>query len=135
MSNSIKNTRIRVKDVKHGLVMYRAHPVYGIEKYVVQGKPYLSEHGKSLFVKVYGKSLFVKTLRYSSLNGECYKSEISLTDAGITKGDSYNGRRSFRKLKQAEAWVVKWGKSPTFIKQHQRHLHNIKYLSYLGGLF
>lgn len=126
MSNSIKNTRIRIKDVKNGLVMYRAHPVYGIEKYTVLGKPYLTKHGKSLFVKV---------LRYSSIEGECYKSEISLVDAGITKGDSYNGRRCFRKLKQAEAWAAKWGKSPTFIKQHQRHLHNIKYLSYLGGLF
>ena len=105
-----KNTRVRVKDVRQGRVVYIAHPVYGIRREVIASIPYI-EKGIGLFVKCVSKYSFAKT--------------FSLGDAGITKGDSYNGRRTFFKLKHAEAWATKWAKDKEFIKKHQRHVARV----------
>lgn len=107
--NSIKNTRVRVKDVKAGVTIYVAHPVYGIEKHVIASRPYINKNTGSLFAK------FRSRLSHHSSR------TFSLADAGITEGDSYNGRRAFFKRKHAVAWMEKWGKDKGFIAQHKRH--------------
>ena len=84
-----KKCKVRVKDVTHGLVIYTAHPVYGIVTRKVVGKPYWEA----------GIDWFCKEETGSG------RSSFSLGDAGICKGEGYNFRRSFKKLKHAEDWV------------------------------
>lgn len=108
--NSIKNTRVRVKDIKQGRTIYIAHPVYGIKKVVIVGRPY--KLGGSLFAKCY----------VTPLSGDkLYVSDFSLCNAGITDGASYNGRRAFFKRKQAVAWMDKWQHDYDFNMQQKRH--------------
>lgn len=114
---SIKNTRVRVKDIKAGVTIYVAHPVYGIEKRVIAGRPYMNANTNSLFVCC--------MCRFLS-NGEVYYSDHSLRDMGITEGSSYNGRRTFFKMKHAEAWADKWKHDAGFKAQHARHEENIR---------
>lgn len=104
------NVKARVKDIKAGVTLYTAHPVYGIDKTVVLGKPYLNSGTKSLFVKT--------KVFYS---GGSYETENSLHDMGVTPGNSYNGRRTFFKLKHAEAWAEKWSKDLKFIQSQAEH--------------
>lgn len=107
--NSIKNTRVRVKDIKAGKVIYIAHPEYGIVKKVVTSKPYMNRN----------IGLFAKCVtQYDNFS---VVTHFSLRDAGITEGDSYNGRRAFFKRKHAVAWAEKWAKDKSFIEQHARH--------------
>ena len=106
-----KNTRVRVRDIKQGVMIHTAHPVYGISSYLVVSRPYMVE----------GIGLFMKVKRKCSIYGKTYVTERSLNDAGITPGNSYNGRRTFFKLKHAEAWVKKWGTDIGFIKSHTEH--------------
>lgn len=98
-----KNVKVRLKDIKQGVTVYVAHPVYGIEKLLVDSKPYMHPTVKSLFIRTvteYGKST------------------DSLRDMGVY--GYYNGRRTFFKLKQAEEWMRKWSKSESFIADHKR---------------
>lgn len=106
---SIKNTRVRLSDIKQGRTFYTAHPVYGIEKWIARSKPFM----------ISGIGLFVKTKDIFGFV-ESYDSNRSLNDAGII-GRCFNGRRTFRKLKQAEQWVKEWVKEPSFIKQQEEH--------------
>lgn len=99
-----KNVKVRLKDVKQGVTVYTAHPVYGIDIYRFESKPYWHPSVGSLFVKV------------SNKYGETTK---SLRDMGVYS--AYNGRRTFFKLKHAEAWMKKWSKSKSFIADHKRH--------------
>lgn len=46
-----KNVKVRMQDIKQGATIYVAHPVYGINKYIIKGKPFLSKYTNSLFVK------------------------------------------------------------------------------------
>ena len=112
-----KNVKVRVEDIKHGRIIYTAHPVYGISKWKVAGKPYFNRSVGALFVP------------YVSCGNASYKSERSLRDAGITAGNSYNGRRSFFKLKQAEEWVKKWKDDKGFIAQQREHEEYMKAFS------
>lgn len=106
------NTRVRVKDIKQGVTLYTAHPVYGIRKAVAIGKPYM----------INGIGLFFDCWREGSLYGyERYKDKESLCDSGITAGVGYNGRRTFFKLKHAEAWVKKWATDKGFQRDHAIH--------------
>lgn len=104
------NVKARVKDIKAGVTLYTAHPVYGIDKKIVLGKPYFVASVKSLFVKT-------KVL----CSGGSYETSHSLCDMGVTPGNSYNGRRTFFKLKHAEAWVEKWSKDLKFIQSQAEH--------------
>lgn len=104
------NVKARVKDIKAGITLYTAHPVYGIDKCVVLSKPYVETSVKSLFIRTRVNS------RFGSFN-----STNSLVDMGVTPGNSYNGRRTFFKLKHAEAWVAKWSKDLGFIQQQTNH--------------
>lgn len=106
------NVKVRVKDVRKGVTMYTAHPIYGIDKYVADGRPFMVA-GVGLFVNVKVQSQF-------SVNGS-YVTKRSLCDAGITPGNSYNGRRTFFKLKQAQAWMDKWATDKGFRKSHAKH--------------
>lgn len=105
------NVKVRVKDVRQGVTLYTAHPVYGIDRYVVCGKPFLNK-GIGLFMNVEVQSRF---------GYGCYKTTRSLCDAGISPGNSYNGRRTFFKLKHAQAWMDKWSTDKGFIADHKRH--------------
>ena len=104
-----KNVKVRVKDIKQGVTIYIAHPVYGIEKVEVTSKPYINKHTKLLFMRF-------RTI--CETWGE-YEGTHSLWDAGITS--TYNDRRSFFKLKHAEEWVRKWSKDKGFIRRHAEH--------------
>lgn len=104
------NVKVRVKDIKAGITLYTAHPVYGIDKCLVLGKPYIDKGVKSLFVKTRTHSRF-----------GTYDGTNSLVDMGITPGNSVNGRRTFFKLKHAEAWVAKWSKDLRFIISQAEH--------------
>lgn len=107
-----KNVKVRLEDVKAGVTMYVSHPVYGIEKHVVMGKPFLSKHTNSLFVKV-------KSFYGDNFEDGNYVSERSLCDMGITS--LYNDRRTFFKLKHAKEWQNKWSKQEGFIRRHEQH--------------
>lgn len=101
--------KARVKDMKAGVTLYTAHPVYGIEKRVITWRPYM-EKDIGLFVPC-------KTI-YS---GGSYDGTSSLRDMGVSPGNSYNGRRTFFKLKHAEAWMDKWATDKGFRKSHAEH--------------
>lgn len=106
------NVKVRVKNVRRGVTMFTAHPFYGINQYVAEGKPFMVD-GIGLFVNVRVKSLLG--------NGD-YITKRSLNDAGITPGDSRNGRRTFFKLKHAEAWMKKWATQKAFLQRHADHV-------------
>lgn len=112
-----KNVKVRAKDVKHGVTIYTAHPVYGIDSYVVLGKPYINKHTHSLFVKV---------LVRSSIGNHSYQTTKSLCDEGITS--TYNDRRSFFKLKHAEEWMRKWKDDKGFQKRQKEHEESCRLL-------
>lgn len=102
----IKKTRVRLKDIFNGAVLYVASPWHGITKIVVKGKPYLSTHRRFPFIKIEGE----------------WESERSLCDMGVTVKNPYNGARTFKKLKQAEAYV-QWAKrDPETVRQHNDHV-------------
>lgn len=108
---SIKNTRVRVKDIKAGRTIYIAHPVYGIKEVRIAGRPYINKLTNDLFADCYmGVSSLPKMV-----------TSFSLGDAGITEGASYNGRRAFFKRKQAVAWMDKWQHDYDFGMQQNRH--------------
>lgn len=116
-----KNVKVRVKDIKAGVTVYTAHPVYGIEKSVVINKPFMIK-GSGLFFKVNSISKY----------GD-YETEHSICDAGIKKGESYNYRRTFFKLKHAEEWAKKMLTDKGFIKQQQRHDSHMKDFDHIFG--
>lgn len=119
---SIKNTRVRTKDIKSGKVLYVAHPIYGIEIYKVTSKPYMES----------GIGLFFRCKRWNSTFncwGDTCESLRSLRDCGISAGESRNGRRTFFKLKQAISWNKHWIKNKQFIANHNEHIGLIR----LGG--
>ena len=107
------NVKARVKDIRQGVTLYIAHPVYGINKYVAHGRPFM----------VYGLGLFVNVKVQSQLFSKrgSYVTKRSLCDAGISPGNSYNGRRTFFKLKHAQAWVKKWATDKGFQASHAEH--------------
>ena len=105
-----KNTRVRAKDIKQGVTIYVSHPVYGIEKRLIESKPYTNKHTGSLFVD--------SITQYETWD---FKDNFSLNDAGISPGKGYNGRRSFFKLKHAEEWARKMKTDPAFSAQQARH--------------
>lgn len=116
-----KNVKVKLKDVKAGVTMYVSHPVYGIEKHIVLGKPFLCEHTKSLFVQVrssYGEGFLI---------GNNIDTR-SLSDMGITS--LYNDRRTFFKLKHAEEWIIKWSKQQGFIERQAKHEELCKLFDY-----
>jgi hypothetical protein len=103
------NVKACVKDMKAGVTVYTAHPVYGIDKRVITGRPYM-ESNIGLFVPcilIYSQGQYVGT--------------SSLCDMGVSPGNSYNGRRTFFKLKHAQAWMDKWATDKGFIADHARH--------------
>lgn len=106
------NVKVRVKDVRQGVTMYTAHPVYGIESYKVMSKPFMNSD----------IGLFMMVEKQSSLwEGWTYKTKKSLCDAGILPGNSYKGRRTFFKLKHAQAWVKKWATDKGFQESQDEH--------------
>ena len=105
-----KNVKVRTQDLKAGVTVYVSHPVYGIMKHTITSCPYM-EKGIGLFVKC--KTHFDDWI--------CESDSFSLRDAGVIGGNSYNGRRTFFKLKHAEAWANKWKRDKVFIAQHARH--------------
>ena len=110
-----KNVKVKLKDLKQGKIFYTAHPVYGIDTWVCQGKPKIYNHKVTNY-----KSLFVPAS--SIYDGKiCPVEEFgqSAEDTGITS--TYNDRRTFRKKKQAEAWMKKWEKDKGFQERHARH--------------
>jgi hypothetical protein len=104
-----KNCKVRTKDIRAGVTIYTGHPVYGIRTCVVTSKPYM-ERGIGLFFKSKVRSEY----------GD-YISSHSICDDGIKKGESYNYRRTFFKLKQAKEWCKKMRTDPGFIKNQQKH--------------
>ena len=108
-----KNVRVRVKDIKQGVQIFRSHPFFGVEEIQVKSRPYNSSLVGSLFAKSaskYGDDTF------------------SLSDAGIMNGESYNDRRTFFKRKQAEEWAKKMKTDKAVIARHEAHLQRCKEL-------
>tara|TARA_B100002019_G_scaffold281742_1_gene286153 strand:+ start:2459 stop:2821 length:363 start_codon:yes stop_codon:yes gene_type:complete len=106
-----KNSKIKLKDIHHGLILYIAHPVCGIEKCIVLSKP-----DKENFVDVV--NLYGEDEDYS----DKWRVKRSLRDMGVV--DHYNWRRTFRKRKQAESYVERIKNDPPFKKYWQKHLKN-----------
>lgn len=109
-----KNTRVRIKDIKAGAIIYTAHPFFGIEKAIVKSRPYMNK-GIGLFFKtkvIYGED------SYDSANSVC--------DAGINSGDSYNDRKTFFKEKQAIEYANKMKTDKGVIARHERHLESCR---------
>jgi len=105
-----KNVRVRTSDIKYGRIIYKSSPFYGIDKYKVLSRPY--------FVK--GIGLF-----FDVLDGSGYKDKISICDAGINAGDSYNNKKTFFKLKHADEWAKKMKNDVQVLIKHKRHLECI----------
>lgn len=104
-----KNVRVRTKDLYYGMVVYVSHPVYGIREYQIVGKPYISKLTRAAFVEV------------GSMNSNGYRHAMSLDDAGIPQGESYNHRRTFRKYKHAEEWAKKMRNDKGFVAAQEKH--------------
>jgi hypothetical protein len=103
-------SKLRFRDIRAGVSGYVSHPIYGVERVEFLGKPYWHKDINSWFVPT--KNCF------SDGTGS-YKTERSLQDMGIYS--AYNGRRTFRKLKQAKEWQKHWGSSLSFQRDHARH--------------
>lgn len=110
-----KNTRVRVKDIKHGAVLYTAHPFFGIRKTTVKSKPYMER----------GIGLFFKVVRHHD-DGASYISSASVGDAGINQGNSRNDRKTFFKEKQAIEYISKMRTDKGVIARHSEHLEMCK---------
>ena len=106
-----KNTKARLKDIKAGVTLYVSHPVYGIEKLIVIGRPYIHKSVGSHFVQVKQES------RWSTSG--FFTDSRSLRDMGVTS--TYNDRRSFFKLKHAEQWQKKWINNKAFQERQAAH--------------
>jgi len=106
--------KVRFKDVRQGVTIYVAHPVYGIERWNVLERPHYNPCTRSFFVKV--------------LENGKYVNRRSLADAGITRYS--NGRRAFFKLKHAKEWARIWATHKGFQKQQAEHE---KYIAYFRG--
>lgn len=105
-----KNSKIKLKDIHHGLVLYIAHPACGIEKCIVLSKP-----DKENFVEVV--NFYGEDENYS----DKWRVKRSLRDMGVI--NPYNWRRTFRKLKQAEVYVERFKNDPHFKNDWQKHLY------------
>lgn len=104
-----KNVKVRIKDIKHGRIIYTAHPFFGIDKTIVKSKPYM----------VKGIGLFYNCIKvYDDYNCD---SSTSLCDNGIMSGESYNDRRSFFKEKQAIEYMNKMKTDKKVIKAQNKH--------------
>ncbi len=114
-----KNTRVRVKDIKQGVVVYKSHPVYGIQKLEILGKPFVNPMTGSLFAKA--------VIAYDTWSNE---DTFSLCDSGISSGSGYNFKRSFFKLKHAEEWARKMKTDPEFIDNYKNHVEACKSLEW-----
>ena len=86
------NNYLKITDIVPGLTMYTAHPFFGININIVKSLPYVEKTVNSLFVK--SKRVFEK---------DSYDNVTSLNDAGVYD-ISYNMRRSFFTLKEAEEY-------------------------------
>lgn len=110
-----KNVKVKPKDLKQGVTIYTAHPLYGIEHRVVMSKPYIRN----------GIGLCCNSITF--IGDRTYDDHFFLEDCGIydlsitDDCDSYNSRRTFFKLKHAEEWVRKWSESEVFKTKQQRH--------------
>jgi len=106
----IKNVRVREKDIKSGKIIYVDHPFYGIEKLTVLSRPYPIR--SSITDSLIGMFFDVRTeydLDYKSVR-----------DCGIAS-HTYNDRRTFFKLKQAEAYVEMMSNSKSVVIRHHKH--------------
>lgn len=110
--------KVRLKDIRHGVKVYVAHPVYGIDEYILQGRPF-TKHSLNFpshlgdWVKVR-----VKTSSFFDDRGY-YETEHSLRDMGVTS--TYNDRRTFFKRKHAEQWMDQQAMCPRFQERQKRH--------------
>lgn len=104
----VKNTRLRFKDIKAGVTAYTSSNEFGVEyPLIFTSRPYKVFWNTSMRLgKAFGWFANVRIF-YTGSDGETYSFNAteSLQDLGITKGSSYNGRRTFRKLKHAEEWA------------------------------
>ena len=105
-----KNTRVRIKDIKSGAIIYTAHPFFGIRKTVVKSRPY----------QYMDIGLFYDCV--SHYDGGSFASKASISDDGIGHGDSYNDRKSFFKEKQAIDYMNKMKTDKRVIDRHNKHL-------------
>jgi len=125
-----KNVTVKMKDIKAGVTIFVAHPVYGIDEYIVTSKPYPVFHSQSIYPsnppKVLGMFFNCRWIFSSCEDSDPIEDSRSCQDAGITAGESYNYRRTFFKRKHAEEWCRKMKTDPGFIAQHQKHLDNTK---------
>jgi hypothetical protein len=106
----LKNVRVRLKDLHHGKILYIAEPRCGIEAVQVVGKPKIGEYVPSLFIDVLDNENYknLTQLRFERPDNR------SLSDMGVYK--QYGYRRTFHKLKHAEAYVARMKNDPEFIE-------------------
>ncbi len=97
---SIKNKKITAKDLKAGVTVYVSTPNYkGIDKYVITGKAKINEYGFNIYPCRHFHFVNGQWRRFNASNG------YFPNDAGLSPSESYNGRRTFRKLKHAQEWA------------------------------
>ena len=108
--------KVRLKDIRAGVTVYTAHPVYGVDKAFITSRPFMKylSCGAPL-------ALFVKTRVPSSIYpGEFIEMEQSLSDMGVYF-TYMTDRRTFFKLKHAEQWVKQQGSCPKFKERQENH--------------
>ncbi|AXF53033.1 MAG: hypothetical protein [Caudoviricetes sp.] len=122
--------KVRLKDIRSGVTVYTAHPVYGIDKVVITSRPFMKylSCGSPL-------ALFVKTRVPSFIHpGEFFEMEQALSDMGVYF-NYRTDRRTFFKLKHAEQWVKQQGSCPKFKERQANHDEWCKTLDDWGSHF
>ena len=100
---------LNIKDLKVGETIYVAHPEYGIDVIIVKSKPVKSELSGSLFIKT-----------TQVIDDFTFDSVYFINDAGISD-HSYNYRRTFGDLSDAENYIKQTKNNPDFIEHQKTH--------------
>lgn len=103
-----KNTRVRLKDIKQGRIIYIASGEFEyIDIYLIKSKPFLKYSDLGLFVKAHRISDNGNLSEYYDDN--CPSCHKSLRDMGVLN-NTYNDKKTFFKLKQAQAYIKRFAK-------------------------
>ncbi|ANA49149.1 hypothetical protein PMW_24 [Pseudomonas phage phiPMW] len=109
--------KVRLKDIRHGVKVFTAHPAYGIDECTLLSRPF---HKRGKIVGSLGNWVKVR-VPVSTLFDDrgYYEAEHSLRDMGITS--TYNDRRTFFKRKHAEQWMDQQSMCPRFQARQADH--------------
>ena len=123
----VSKVKVRLKDIRHGVKVYVAHPVYGIDEYTLLSRPF---HKRGKIVGSLGNWVKIR-VPVSTLFSDkgYYETDHSLRDMGVTS--TYNDRRTFFKRKHAEQWMDQQARCPRFQERQREHEEWCKSLDWL----